>query len=172
MSDWVVVGKLLGPYGIKGWIKVYSHTHPMENIGSYNPLWVNRAGDWQPIKLLQVKLHGKGVIAQIEGCNDREQVPQFSGLELAIKREQLPELANDEFYWSQLIGLKVVNKANECLGAIDHLLETGANDVLVVVPCDGSVDQTERLIPYVWEQVVLGVDLQQKQVTVDWASDF
>ena len=172
MSDWVVVGKLLGPYGIKGWMKLYSHTDPMDNISEYNPLWVHREGNWQPINVERVQRHGKGLVAKIAGCDDREQVPAFTGCELAIKREQLPDLQDDDFYWSDLEGLTVKTLDGDCLGKISHLFETGSNDVMVVKGNADSIDRQERLIPYLWEDVVQQVDLAKGEITVDWDKEF
>lgn len=172
MSDWVVVGKLLGPYGVKGWMKLYSHTDPMDNIGTYSPLWIQREGNWQPIRLEHVQRHGKGLVTKIAGCDDREQVPAFTGCELAIKREQLPELQTDDFYWSELEGLTVMTLEGDCLGKVSHLFETGANDVLVVKPTSDSVDRQERLVPWIWQDVVHKVDKAVGTITVDWDKDF
>ncbi|RLT94506.1 ribosome maturation factor RimM [Ketobacter sp.] len=172
MSEWVVVGKLLGPYGIKGWMKVYSHTEPMDNLANYNPLWLHREGNWQPINVERVQRHGKGLVAKIEGCDNRDQVPAFTGCELAIKREQLPDLQDEDFYWSDLEGLTVKTLSGDCLGKVSHLFETGANDVLVVQGDADSLDRQERLIPYIWEEVVQQVDLAKGEITVDWDKDF
>lgn len=172
MSDWVVVGKLLGPYGIKGWMKLYSHTDPMDNISEYNPLWVHREGNWQPINVERVQRHGKGLVAKIEGCDNREQVPAFTGCELAIKREQLPDLQDEDFYWSDLEGLRVKTLDGDCLGKVSHLFETGSNDVMVVKGDPDSIDRQERLIPYLWDDVVQQVDLAKGEITVDWDKEF
>ena len=172
MSDWVVVGKLMSPFGVKGWLKLFSHTQPIENIAAYEPLWMKQGDRWQPINLEHVQRHGKGLVAKIKGCDNRDQTPAFIGCDLAIKREQLPALEHGDYYWSQLEGLKVVTTAGEFLGVVDHLLETGSNDVLVVHPATGSIDQQERLIPYLWEDVVTKVDLEHGEMTVDWDKDF
>jgi 16S rRNA processing protein RimM len=172
MSDWVVVGKLLGPYGVKGWLKLYSHTQPIENIGNYNPLWINRGGSWQPVNVEHVQRHGKGLVTKIVGCDDREHAPGYTGCELAIKREQLPQLPQDDFYWSDLEGLSVVTTQGERLGKVSHLFETGSNDVVVVKSCADSIDQRERLIPYSWGEAVKQVDLATGTMVVDWDKDF
>jgi 16S rRNA processing protein RimM len=172
MSEWVVVGKLMSPFGVKGWLKLYSHTQPIENIATYEPLWMKQGECWQPINLEHVQRHGKGLVAKIKGCDNRDQTPAYIGCDLAIKREQLPALEQGDFYWTQLEGLKVVTTAGEFLGIVDHLLETGSNDVLVVHPATGSIDQQERLIPYLWEDVVTAVDLERGEMTVDWDKDF
>jgi 16S rRNA processing protein RimM len=172
MSDWVVVGKLMSPFGVKGWLKLYSHTQPVENIATYEPLWMKQGDRWQPISLEHVQRHGKGLVVKIKGCETRDQTPAYIGCDLAIKREQLPALEQGDYYWTQLEGLKVVTTAGEFLGVVDHLLETGSNDVLVVHPATGSIDQQERLIPYLWEDVVTAVDLERGEMTVDWDKDF
>jgi len=172
MSDWVVVGKLVSPFGVKGWLKLYSHTQPIENIASYEPLWVKQGGSWQPISLEHVQRHGKGLVAKIKGCDNRDQTPAYIGCDLAIKREQLPALDDGDYYWSQLEGLRVLTVEGDFLGNVDHLFETGSNDVLVVHPATGSIDQQERLIPYLWGDVVTAVDLERGEMTVDWDKDF
>lgn len=172
MSDWVVVGKFMSPFGIKGMLKLFSHTQPIENIAEYNPLWIQRGGSWQPINLEHVQRHGKGLVAKIKGCDDRDQTLAFIGCEIAIRREQLPALEQGDYYWSQLEGLNVITTEGDRLGKVDHLLETGSNDVLVVQPTADSIDREERLIPYLWQDVVKQVDLQAGILTVDWDKDF
>ena len=172
MSDWVVVGKFMSPFGVKGWLKLYSHTQPIENIAEYNPLWMKKGGSWQPVELEHVQRHGKGLVAKVKGCDNRDQAPAYIGCELAIKREQLPALEPGDYYWSQLEGLQVITTAGEILGKVDHLMETGSNDVLVVQPTQDSIDREERLIPYLWQDVVTEVDLAGGKMTVDWDKDF
>ena len=176
MSDWVVVGKLLGPHGVKGWLKLYSHTQPMDNIKSYNPLWIRpqggSEGSWQPVRVEHVQRHGKGLVTKLKGCDSREQVPFYTGCEVAIKREQLPALDKDDYYWSDLEGLQVITEQGECLGKVGHLFETGSNDVMVVKASKQSVDDQERLIPYLWNDVVKSVDTQAATITVNWDKDF
>lgn len=171
-SDWVVLGKFTSPYGVKGWLKVFSYTEPMENIGNYYPLWICRAGKRERIELEELKRHGKGLVAKVKGCNVRELTPQYTGAELVVPKEQLELLEPGEYYWSDLIGLAVINEQGENLGKVHHLMETGSNDVLVVKGSDSSRDNKERLIPYLPDQVILEVDLAGKVMKVDWDSDF
>lgn len=172
MKDWLVIGRFTAPYGIKGWLKVLSHTEPMENIGEYEPIWIAEGNGWKPIALKRVQSHGKGLVAQIAGCDDRTQAEQFIGRDIAIQRNQLPKLPQGEYYWSELEGLEVFTLQGQKLGSIDHLLETGANDVMVVKPSPGSVDDQERLIPYVPEIYVMAVQKDQGRMTVDWELDY
>ncbi len=153
-------------YGVKGWVRVYSYTQPRENIVRYQPWYIKRGGNWQPRQLAEGKRHGKGVIARLADCADRDQALSLMESEIGISRDQLPEAAPGEYYWNDLQGLEVVTLEDESLGRVDHLIETGANDVLVVQ------GDRERLIPFVLEQVVTRVDLEAGIIQVDWDKDF
>ncbi len=166
-KDYIVVGRINGLHGVRGWVKVFSHTQPRENILSYRTWHLLRGGQWVATELLNGRQQGKGIVAHLKGYDDREQAAGLMGTEIAIRREQLADAAPGEYYWADLQGLKVINAEGVELGVVDHLLETGANDVLVVN--DGT---TERLIPYVTGQFVLDVALDEGVMTVDWDPDF
>lgn len=168
-SEYIPVGKISGVFGVKGWVKVFSFTEPRENILEYKPLYIRRHGDWLPIDVNGGQLQGKAVVMSLENVIDREQAMALIGSELAIKRSQLVETEDDEFYWADLIGLSVINTEDQLLGQVDHLLETGANDVLVVNAIEAD---TQYLIPFVLEETVLDVDLENKQIRVDWQTDY
>ena len=165
-EELVIVGKISAAYGIKGWLKVYSYTDPVTNILQYNPWKIKTKNTWQPMNLVQGRAHGKGIVAQLEQVHDRTEAEMLKGCEIAVNRDQLPEPEAGEFYWTDLIGLKVVNTQGDELGIVDHLLETGANDVLVVA------NGKERLIPYVMGIYVKQVDLQKAEILVDWDPDY
>jgi len=171
-SDWVVLGRLVAPYGIKGWLHLQSFTEYPEDIAEYDPIWVGKNGQWTQTSFKQVQVHGKGLVALLVACSDRTQAEALVGSEVAVPRAQLPALEDGDYYWSDLEGLKVVNVQGDMLGVVDSLFETGANDVMVVRPVEGSCDETERLIPYVLERYVLEVDLDQAIIRVDWERDF
>ncbi|MBD3653328.1 ribosome maturation factor RimM [Kangiella sp.] len=164
----LIVGKLNGASGIKGWVKVYSYTDPKENILNYSPWYLKLDGQWQQVSILNGREQGKTVVAQLEGCNDRNTAESYRGVEIAIEESQLPQLEEGEYYWRDLIGLTVVNMAGEELGTVKKMMETGANDVLVVK----TASKEELLIPYVPEYSVMKVDLESKQITVDWELDY
>lgn len=178
-QQWVPVGKLNGLFGVKGWVKIFSNTQPKENILTYSPWYLKRNGQWQEFKLLSGKSHGKGVIAHLEGCTDRDVAAELIGSEIAIKREQLAKPKSGEYYWSDLIGLLVKNLDGIELGKIVSMLETGANDVIVTRSEDGEdgeKDQKgkkrERLIPFVFEEVIQEINLEQGFMIVDWDEEF
>lgn len=175
-QQWVTVGKLSGLFGVKGWVKIFSNTQPKENILTYSPWFLKRDGQWQEFKLLEGKSHGKGVIAQLSGCTDRDIAAKLIGSEIAIKREQLAKPESGEYYWNDLIGLLVTNLDGIELGNIVSMLETGANDVMIIHEAKNAKDEKgkvrERLIPFISEEVIQEVNLEQGFVTVDWDVDF
>ncbi|EGL56073.1 MAG: ribosome maturation factor RimM [Pseudomonadota bacterium] len=168
-EEFIPVGKISGAFGVKGWVKVYSFTEPRTNILQYSPLFLSRRGDWIEIKVSGGRLQGKGVVMGIENVTDRDQVQPLVGADLAIKKSQLEPVDEDEFYWNDLEGLTVINLQNQVLGKVDHLLETGANDVLVV-KADGK--KAEILIPFVVDEIVKLVDLDEEIIQVDWSEDY
>ena len=168
-EGFVPVGKIAGVFGIKGWMKVFSYTDPRKNILSYSPLYLSVKGEWVEAKVSNGRVQGKGIIIALENVTDPDQVLPMIGTALAIKKEQLKPTSLDEFYWSDLTGLKVVNLNKEILGRVDSILETGAHDVLVV---KNKELKTQRLIPFVLEETVLKVDLNSGIIEVDWKSDY
>jgi 16S rRNA processing protein RimM len=162
----VVLGRVSGVYGVRGWVKLVSDTEPREGILHYSPWYLSEGVGWRPLRPVESRPHGKGLIARLERCADRDQAAALVGSEIAVRREQLPALEPDDYYWSDLEGLRVENREGRDLGRVSHLFETGANDVLVVV------GERERLIPYLWGQVVLRVDLATGSMVVDWDADF
>lgn len=165
-SKWLKLGNISGVFGVKGWLKVYANTDKKENILSYQPWYIERNKVRQALKLKAGKPHGKTIIVQLDGVDDRNEAELWVGSDIYMKSDQLPKLSNDEYYWSDLIGLQVVSTDGVEFGVIDQMLETGANDVIVVK------GDRERLIPYVTEQVVKSVDLDKQQMLVDWDADF
>jgi 16S rRNA processing protein RimM len=162
----VVLGRISGLFGVRGWVKVYSYTDPREGILDYSPWYVKRSTGWEPHELSSGHRQGKGVVARLEGYADRDQAADLINREVAVKREQLADLPENEFYWNDLQGLRVINLEGVELGVISHLFDTGANAVIVVQ------GERERLIPYTWGEAVRDVDLDAGIMTVDWDPDF
>jgi 16S rRNA processing protein RimM len=163
---WLLLGRVSGIYGVRGWVRVFSYTHPRANILNYPEWYLRHGADWVPRRLLEGRTHGKGIIARLDGCDDRDQAASLVSRDIAIRREQLPEIGEDEFYWADLIGLRVETVDGVELGTVSRLMETGANDVLVV---EGD---RERLIPYLWQDVVKRVDVESAVMIVDWDPEF
>lgn len=171
-SDELVVGKISGPYGIKGWVKVYSYTDPIDQIFDYAPWQISKGKRRQALAIIEGKRQGRGLIARLEGIEDRTQAELLTGWDISVPRDRLPALEEGDYYWYELEGLTVVNLDNEILGRVDHLVPTGANDVLEVRPDDGSIDERTRLVPFVMDEIVKSVDLDAGRILVDWDSDY
>lgn len=160
------LGKISGVFGVKGWVKVYSYTDPREGIYEYSPWLINQKGQWREVKVEAGQRNGKMIIVKLAGVDDRDQAQLLMGARIAIEPQQLEALDDGQYYWRQLEGLKVVTTAGVELGRVDHLMETGANDVMVVK------GDRERLIPFTQGHAVQKVDLAAGVVTVDWDPEF
>lgn len=172
----ITLGHIASVFGVKGWLKIHSNTSPMENILNY-PRWIlDRNGDVKTVAIDQARPHGKGLIAHIVGCDDRELARSYCGYQITVNADELPEPEDDEIYWHQLESLDVFSRNaegdNVLLGKVSHLMETGANDVLVIRPAKGSIDRRERLVPWLIDQVVLEVNPDKGFIRVDWDPEF
>lgn len=169
----VILGKIGASYGIKGWLKITAYTEPMESIFDYSPWLICEQGEWREIGVEQWRFHGKSIVAQLAGVDSREQAQAMTHCEIAILPEQMQALSNDEFYWRDLIGCDVISTQGYHMGKVEQILETGANDVLVVkANAKDAFGKGERLIPFVTEQFVTQVELSSKQIIVDWDPNF
>lgn len=172
----LIVGRVSGVYGVKGWVKVHSNTDPRDGITTYNPWYIQLGSqgkaEWREMRVETGRRQAQTVIAKLAGVDDRDAAMQLTGATIAIRPEQLRALGKDEFYWRDLIGLRVINKEGVELGSVRRLMETGANDVLVVSGGEGDAVQREHLIPWTPGQAVLDVDLELGQMCVDWDEDF
>ncbi len=169
-TEYLVVAKIGAPYGVRGWVKVFSFTEQTDDLLDYDPWYFKAASTdgktWAVAPVTEAKNHGKGLVAKFKGCDDRDAAARLNRQEIAIRRDQLPSTAEGEYYWRDLQGLEVLTTEGISLGKVDHLLETGANDVLVVK------GERERLIPYVTGPIVKKVDLDAGTLHVDWDADF
>ncbi len=168
MTRRVTIGEISGAYGIKGWVRIHSHTQPRENVLRYSPWELEQDGERRQVRVLAGRRQGRGVVAQIEGIDTRDQAERLRGAKIHIDRAQLPELPAGEYYWADLIGMQVVDLQGRRLGQVVNLLETGANDVLIV---DGEAGR-EILIPWIRERVIKKVDLPARTIQVDWDPDY
>lgn len=167
----VVMGRIGAPYGIKGWVKLISFTDPADNLLEYSRFWIADGAALREIEIDASRPQGDALVGHIKGCDVREEVRSYTGLDLMVAKEDLPEL-DEGWYWHELEGLRVVNLDGEDLGVVDHLMATGANDVIVVRGDGASIDREERLLPYVEGQVVKEVDLEARVMRVDWGRDW
>ncbi|WP_349572873.1 ribosome maturation factor RimM [Azotobacter salinestris] len=170
-DELIVLGKITSVHGVRGEVKVYSFTDPIDNLFDYRRWTLRRGDEWRQVDLVRGRPQGRLLVAKLKGIDDRDEARALADFEICVPIAQLPRLDEGEYYWHQLEGLRVIDQADRLLGKVDHLLETGANDVLVVRPCAGSLDDRERLLPYT-EHCVLQVDLAAGEMRVDWDADF
>ena len=162
----VIMGKVVAAQGIQGWVKVQTFTEYLDSLLDYDTWYVGNEQAWRPLQVLEADVHGKVLVAKLEGIVDRTAAEKYKGQLIAVPRAELPEQEEGEYYWSDLVGMKVVTLADETLGTVDNLLETGANDVLVVRGESG-----ETLIPFI-ASVIQQVSLNDKTIRVDWQADY
>ena len=159
----VVLARVSGLFGVRGWVKLHSYTEPRHGVLQYRDCFLLSEGRTEAARIEEGQRHGKAVIVRFAGIEDRDQAAGLVGLDIAVSREALPELEAGSYYWTDLEGLEVRHQSGKVLGTVDHLIETGANDVLVVRSGD-----RETLVPFVIERVVKAVDLEAGVIEVDW----
>ncbi len=162
MDKKIIIGRLAGAYGIKGWSHLISFTDPQENILHYSNWQIQKNNIWQSVSREAEKKHGNGFVVKLTGCDDRDQALLLKNTEIAIDSADLPKAPDNQYYWDDLIGFTVIDLSRKSLGTIDYLFATGANDVIAV-----SLDKKQHFIPYL-KEVVKSVDVNNKIITVDW----
>ena len=159
------MGRILGPFGIQGWVKLRTFTETPDGLADHPSWWLRTASGWRSAALRDYKVRPAAVSAKLEGVDDRDAAELLRGVDVAVTREDLGETDAGEFYWVDLVGLAVVNLQDEALGQVEELLRTGGSDVLVV---RGG---RERLIPFVADYVK-SVDRKAGRITVDWEAGY
>ena len=172
VNDLVVMGRVVAPYGVFGWLKIVPDTEEFDGLLDYKTWWVGKSEggkdtDWRELKVESAKTHNDVLVVKLQGIDDRDAALACKGKQVAVPRALLPKLEAEEYYWSDLIGLNVKNQQNVDFGKISDVFATGANDVVVAKSEDGI----ERLIPYI-AQVIIDVDLVAKTMLVDWDAEF
>ena len=165
------IGQLKKPYGIKGWLWVFSDTDDRTAIFDMQPWYMKTAMGMKPLTVKVWREQGSGIVAQFEQVPDRNVAETMNGVTLWVEQDVLPETGEDEYYWSDLIGVRVFNEQDEYLGDITEMFETGAHDIMRVAATSDSLDDEERLIPW-HKQTVLEVDITAKTVVAAWPSDY
>ncbi|MDP1674367.1 MAG: ribosome maturation factor RimM [Burkholderiales bacterium] len=161
----VAMGRVIAPYGVKGWVKVQPFTQQPQSLLDYHEWQLQKGDASQAWAVDAVRVHGSAVVAKLQGIDDRDQAAMLSGMQVAVSRNEFPELVTGEYYWADLVGLTVWNEAGIALGRVARVFETGANDVLVV---EGA---RERLLPFIGP-VVRQVDVAGGRIVVDWDADY
>jgi 16S rRNA processing protein RimM len=170
-QHFVVLGKIVGAYGVQGWVRVHPFADDPQAWSRLPTWWLGQEDavpeSWRETAVTRGRVHLGALVAQLAGVADRDAAEALKGTLVGVPRAALPPAGKDEYYWDDLIGLEVVNARGEPLGKVDSLIETGANDVLCVRADDGK----EHLLPFVGA-VVQDVDLAAKRIRVEWENDW
>jgi 16S rRNA processing protein RimM len=158
------MGRVGAPHGVKGWVKVLADSSPA--LARHARWWIGADGKWEEVDVADTALHGATLVARLAGCEDRDAAAQLRGRDVALPREMLPATGPGEYYWTDLIGLEVVNADGASLGTVTGLFSNGAHDVMRV-----SEGKCERLLPFV-ATVIRGVDLAGGRIDVEWGADW
>ena len=179
----VVIGEISAVFGVKGWLKVHSYTEPFDNILAYDNWLLEKNGQTRQVVIDEARRHSNGIVVHIKDVDDRDLAKAYCKSQIKIPLSAMPELSKDDYYWHQLEGLQVylqdeTGQAGLLIGSVDHLIETGANDVLVVMSkskdmskSEGKSESEEILIPYLLDKVVKSVDIENGTMLVDWQMD-
>lgn len=167
-----MLGKVGKIHGIKGWLRLNSFTTPPENILEYPQLRADNGRSIQTLEIDASRQQAKGLLVHFAGFDVPEAARELTGLELWVESSELPALESDEYYWHELVGMLVNNEQGQLLGKVSRMLETGANDVLVVAATEDSIDERERLIPYLMDVVVKSIDREAESILVDWDASY
>lgn len=172
-DDLVLVGYVSGAYGLQGWVRIKPYSADADALLYAKTWWLDKP-DFHDVEVMQSKDHSGDVVARLMGVAGREAAEALKGTSVQISRSHFPALADDEFYWVDLLGLAVVNLQGETLGLVKDMMDNGAHPILrVEVPTIPDLEkaQQELLIPFV-DQFVKTVDRQAKKITVDWGLDY
>lgn len=159
------MGRIVGPFGVQGWLKVKPFTEAPEGLGEFARWLVGAREGWREMAIEDFEVHSKGPVAKLAGCDDREGAERLRGCDVAVTRDELGEADAGSLYWVDLVGLDVVDELGGALGKVEGLFETGDTSVLVV---KGS---RERMIPFV-PAYVKAVDRVAGRITVDWKAEY
>lgn len=160
------MARVAAPFGIKGWVKLQVFTESPDSLDAYANWFLRSSTGWESFELEDFAVNVKAVVAKFKGIDDRTAAERICKRDIGIPRDALDELEDGEVYWADLVGCEVIDTLGKSRGRIEGLMETGANDVLVV-RSEKNAESTEILIPFV-DEYLANVDRQNKVVTVRW----
>jgi 16S rRNA processing protein RimM len=160
-SALIQLGFVGAPFGVRGWVKLRSHTDPPERLLEHRNLQIGREGAWRNYRVVESGRSGGALTVKLAGVEDRDQAAALRGAEVRVARAELPRRDDKDFYRADLIGCEVVNLAGIALGVVQHFVETPAQALMVVR------GEREYWVPAV-PQHLRRVDLTARRVVVDW----
>ena len=175
-DDLAQVGFVFGAYGVAGWVRIRPFSEDADALLKVKTWWLDKPA-MHDVDVLQVKLHGGDVVARLVGVTDRGVAEALKGAAVFIPQSHFPVLSDDEFYWTDLIGLAVENLQGEHLGTVTDMMSNGPQSILRITPAARAEAQPEdvaaqeRLIPFV-DAFIIKVDKEASKITVDWGLDY
>ncbi len=163
-AEYIIMGKAGAPHGIRGWIKIRSFTTEIDGILDFSPWYLAFEDGWRPVELEESRLHGKGIAVKLKGYDTPEQARVLTGKDISVLRSQLPPTEDNEYYWTDLEGLTVIDQTGKTLGIVMTLMETGANDVLIIRDSQNK----QHAVPWLPKTVITDVNLADKTIHVNW----
>lgn len=167
VNDLIIMGRIVAPYGVFGWLKVLPDTEEIDGLLEYKTWWIGKDDDWRELKVEEAKIHNDVIVVKLQGISERDGAFACKGKQVAVPKAALPKPGKNEYYWSDLIGLQVKNLQAVDFGKISDVFATGANDVIVAKTDEGQ----ERLIPFI-DAAIIEVDMVAKTILVDWDAEF
>ncbi len=165
----VTIGRIGAPFGVHGFVSVQSYTQPMEQMMQYEPWLIQRQDEFMPVTVAEWSIHGDKINVRFSDCTDPNHASHYTNLLIYTPRAQLPTIAENEFYWTDLEGLSVFNTEGIILGTVDYLFSAGSNDIMVII---NPQTQKRHLIPFMIPQFILSVDLVNKKIIANWDPNF
>lgn len=172
-QSFLVIGQFGRPYGIQGWIKLFSFTEISESIFKYKPWCIKQSNLFKLIKIKNWKKNNKVIIVKVDGINNRIQAEIIKNKKIFIDSNNLTKLESGSYYWKDIIRCTVINTDNYILGTVKEILETGSNDVLVIRSNINDIFKIkERLIPWLETKIIKNIDIYKKIIKVEWDPSF
>lgn len=184
-DDAVELGRIQDAWGVKGWVRIHPHSADTSALLASSDWYLQPpearfargfsafSGHVQA-RVAEIKTHSDGIVARLEGVDDRNSAEALKGVRISVPRSAFPPAADGEFYWVDLIGLDVVNREGVHLGVVRDLMPTGPTSVLVMEyteTVDGVDKTAERMVPFV-AAYIDDVDLKARRITADWQTDY
>lgn len=166
-EDWIAVGKIGKPHGVRGAVLLHSFTHPTDNILNYQPWYIKTAAEYRLLQVKTCEMRDKYFLLTLEAVHDRDGAALYTNCDVYVPKSVLPNLDADSYYWHELEGMTVSNQSGITLGQVSELIATGSNDVLVI-----QGGEKKHLVPFIMGRYVMSVDRNTRHIIVDWDSDF
>jgi 16S rRNA processing protein RimM len=172
-GDLTQVGHVAGAYGVLGAVRVSPYSVDADALLKVKTWWLDKPS-LRPVQVRTARMHSGDLVATLVDVDGRDAAEALKGATVQVPRSAFPELPEDEYYWSDLIGMDAVNLQGEALGKVTDMMHNGAQSILRIAPVqdqNATEQAQERLVPFV-DQFVKEVDMAGKKITLDWGLDY